>query len=90
MRNRQSTLAYIIFGLIAIGILANIFANPGAFIIPVLVFGVIFWLYKFPPNRWRNGSGRTQARYSKGKRRNATFRVINGNKDGSDEPPKYH
>ncbi len=90
MRNRNSTVAYVIFGLIAIGILASILSNPGTFMIPILVFGVIFFLYKFPPNRWRQPKRPSSARFQKGKRRNATFRVIPGSKDSSDEPPKYH
>lgn len=90
MRNRNSTVAYVIFGLIAIGILASILSNPGTFMIPILVFGVIFFLYKFPPNRWRQPKRPSSSRFQKGKRRNATFRVIQGSKDGSDEPPKYH
>ncbi|MCP3773294.1 hypothetical protein NLX71_08180 [Paenibacillus sp. MZ04-78.2] len=90
MRNRNSTVAYVIFGLIAIGILASVLSNPGTFIIPILVFGVIFFLYKFPPSRWRQPKQPSSSRFQKGKRRNATFRVIQGNKDSSDEPPKYH
>ncbi|MBU7317127.1 MULTISPECIES: hypothetical protein [Paenibacillus] len=90
MRNRNSTVAYVIFGLIAIGILASVLSNPGTFIIPILVFGVIFFLYKFPPNRWRQPKRPSSSRFQKGKRRNATFRVIQGSKDSSDEPPKYH
>ena len=92
MRHRNSTIAYIVFGLIGIGILASVFSNPGAFILPVLVFSIIFLLYKFPPSRWKRptvkpGKG---SRFQKGRRKNATFRVINGSKSSSDEPPKYH
>ncbi|GMX65526.1 hypothetical protein Elgi_47970 [Paenibacillus elgii] len=90
MRNRNSTVAYVIFGLIAIGILASVLSSPGTYIIPILVFGVIFFLYKFPPNRWRQPKRPSSSRFQKGKRRNATFRVIQGSKDSSDEPPKYH
>jgi hypothetical protein len=91
MRNRQTTFAYIIFGLIGIGILSALFSNPAGMLIPVLVFGVIFYLYKYPPKSWR-GFGRSSTRFTKPpKRKNATFRVINGNRrDDSEEPPKYH
>lgn len=88
MRNRNRWVTYVVLGLLALGIIASIFSNPSRYIIPLLVFGVIFWLYKYPPNRWRNKSN--NARFSKTKRRNASFRVIRGNKDSSDEPPKYH
>ncbi|MCZ8516750.1 hypothetical protein O9H85_31180 [Paenibacillus filicis] len=90
MRGRYPWSTYIVLGLIALGILASIFRNPGAYIIPILVFGIIFWLYKFPPNRWRRGGRPASSRFAKAKRRNASFRVINGSKDSSDEPPKYH
>ncbi|MBP1155061.1 MULTISPECIES: hypothetical protein [unclassified Paenibacillus] len=93
MRNRNSTIAYVIFGLIAIGILFTVLSRPGTLIIPLLVFGIIFWLYKYPPSSWRSKTRSfTPPRFngSKAKRKNATFRVINGRKDGSDEPPKYH
>lgn len=93
MRHRHNTIAYVIFGLIAIGILFTVLTRPGALIIPLLVFGIIFWLYKYPPGRWRSRTKSfTPPRFSrtKPKRRNATFRVINGSKDSSDEPPKYH
>ncbi|CAG7612666.1 hypothetical protein PAESOLCIP111_01559 [Paenibacillus solanacearum] len=89
MRNRDRTIAYIIFGLIAIGLLSSIFSNPGAYIIPILVFGIIFWLYKYPPNRWRYNR-MAAPRSGKGKRRNATFRVIPGSKNDPDDTPKYH
>ncbi|GCL72055.1 MULTISPECIES: hypothetical protein [Paenibacillus] len=93
MRHRNSTIAYVIFALVAIGILFTVLTRPGTLIIPLLVFGIIFLLYKYPPSRWRSRSKSfSPPRFSssKTKRRNATFRVINGSKDSSDEPPKYH
>ncbi|WP_159882202.1 hypothetical protein [Paenibacillus puerhi] len=91
MRNRNNTIAYVIFGLIAIGVLASLLMNPSAFLLPLLIFGAIFFLYKFPPNTW-NRPKRTPpgSRFAKGKRKNATFRVIPGNKDKQDDPPSYH
>ncbi|MED4601998.1 hypothetical protein P9314_14975 [Paenibacillus validus] len=92
MRNRNNTIAYILFGLLAIGILATVFSNPGAVLLPVLVFGVIFFLYRYPPNTWKrpNRSAPT-GRFQRGKRKKANFRVIPGSKDSNDdEPPKYH
>ncbi|MEK8132772.1 hypothetical protein WMW72_33320 [Paenibacillus filicis] len=95
MRNRNNTIAYIIFGLIAIGVLASLLTNPTAFLVPLLVFGAIFLLYRFPPNTWnrqnRTPPPRGSSRFAKGKRKNATFRVIPGSKDKQqDDPPKYH
>ncbi|SDD43127.1 hypothetical protein SAMN02799630_03455 [Paenibacillus sp. UNCCL117] len=91
MRNRSNTIAYIIFGLIAIGVLASLFTSPRAFLVPLLVFGAIFLLYKFPPNTWNRQSRKPPSgRFAKGKRKNANFRVIPGSKDKQDEPPKYH
>ncbi|UUZ94288.1 hypothetical protein LJK87_06765 [Paenibacillus sp. P25] len=77
MRSRNQWMTYIVLGLIALGILASIFRNPGAYIIPIVVFGIVFWLYKYPPNRWRGRSG-SSSRAAKAKRRNGSFRVING------------
>lgn len=87
---------YIVYGLLAIGILSTFIRNPAPFIIPLLVFGVIFLLYKFPPNRFRRNTGRktgrgAEARRSDRERRKTTFRVIYGSKPNSDDdPPQYH
>ncbi|MFH5184876.1 hypothetical protein ACHHV8_20765 [Paenibacillus sp. TAB 01] len=94
MKKRYSAATYIILGLALIGVASKALT----LIIPILVFGVIFLLYKFPPSTWRKpgSSGRDSSSASsssrtQGKRtRNATFRVIDGNKGSSDEPPKYH
>jgi len=89
---RYSIATYVILGLALIGVATMAMQ----LIIPILVFGVIFLLYKYPPNRWRKpsfasrsakpGAGRTKEKRT----RNASFRVIDGNKGSSDEPPKYH
>ncbi|OXM88195.1 hypothetical protein [Paenibacillus rigui] len=91
MKKRYSIATYVILGLALIGVASKALS----LIIPILVFGVIFLLYKFPPSTWKKSgfSGRGSSSHSRtqGKRtRNATFRVINGNKGSSDEPPKYH
>lgn len=85
MRNRNNIGMYIVFGLLAIGLLVSI----RNLIIPIAVFAVIFLLYKFPPNRWSRFKS-SGGRNPRGKTRNAKFRVIPGSKDSSDEPPKYH
>lgn len=87
---------YIIFGLLAIGILSGVVRNPAPFIIPILVFGTIFLLYKFPPDSWKRRRApknprRGPVRPTEKERRKANFRVIYGNKsDSEDEPPRYH
>jgi hypothetical protein len=96
MRRRFTTTSYIIFGLIAVGLLAKLWAHPGTLLVPLIVFGVIFLLYKYPPTTWR---ARSQAAFVSKKRkpddsrrtRKAKFKVIKGSKpDDPQEPPKYH
>lgn len=85
MRRKFSPIEVAIAILIAIGLLVSL----RTLFIPILVLGIIFLLYKFPPSRWRKNSiGRGP---TKRKRKNAKFRVINGSKDSdSDDLPKYH
>ncbi|NRF89559.1 hypothetical protein HQN89_00720 [Paenibacillus frigoriresistens] len=85
MRRKFSPIEVAIAILIAIGLLVSL----RTLFIPILVLGIIFLLYKFPPSRWRKiSTGRGPA---KAKRKNAKFRVINGSKDSdSDDFPKYH
>jgi hypothetical protein len=88
-RRHSKALSYIIFGLIAIGLLVNI----RSMILPLLIFGIIFYLYKFPPKQYQRGqkynSGRPTAR-PQPKSKKSMFRVIKGNKKDDDEPPKFH
>lgn len=85
MRRKFSPIEVAIAILLAIGLLVS----WQTLFIPILVLGIIFLLYKFPPSRWKMSStGRGPA---KRKRKNAKFRVINGSKDSdSDDLPKYH
>ncbi len=94
MYRHSRTISYIVFGLIALGILVNI----KSLWLPLLVFGIIFYLYKFPPKQFQRGSrnhtyrtpGRPSANPNKKK---SMFRVIKGNKkddDDDDNTPKYH
>ncbi|KQX46489.1 MULTISPECIES: hypothetical protein [unclassified Paenibacillus] len=84
MRRKFSPIEVAIAILIAIGLLVSL----RTLFIPILVLGIIFLLYKFPPSRWKKNS---TGRGPKGKRKNAKFRVINGSKDSdSDDLPKYH
>lgn len=93
MRRRHSVIAYLIFGLAAIGILSKLLASPSTMLIPLLVLGGVFLLYKFPPRgvrfRGTRPGRRTDVHRSKASRK-AAFRVIRGNKRDDDEPPRYH
>lgn len=84
MRRKFSPIEVAIAILIAIGLLVSL----RTLFIPILVLGIIFLLYKFPPSRWKKSSF---GRVAKGRRKNAKFRVINGTKESdSDDFPKYH
>lgn len=89
MNRHSRTISYIIFGLIAVGILVNI----QSMWLPLLIFGIVFYLYKFPPNNFqrgqRNSIHRTSGR-AKPNKRKSMFRVIKGNKKDDDDTPKYH
>lgn len=91
MYRHSKTISYIIFGLIAIGMLANI----QSMWIPMLIFGIVFYLYKFPPKQFqrgqRNSTRRSSSRPKSNSKKKSIFRVIKGNKKEDDEnPPKYH
>ncbi|CAH0118580.1 MULTISPECIES: hypothetical protein [unclassified Paenibacillus] len=102
MVNRYRITAYIFIAFALIGLVVSILEQPGQFIIPLLVIGVVFVLYKFPPQRFRSmrpgargGYRRVEAnrvRPEKPKRKRAPFRVIDGSKKGPDDDdyPKYH
>lgn len=51
MFHRGNSWMYIIVALIVIGLFSGFARNPGGVILPLAVFGIIFYLYKFPP-RW--------------------------------------
>lgn len=87
MRQRFTLSGYIILGLIAIGIIVSF----RTLIIPILVFLIIFLLYKFPPAKWAQfGQSLSNRSSKKPKRKNAKFRVIQGNKRDDDDRPPYH
>jgi uncharacterized membrane protein len=95
MRRRLSISTKVVLGLIVIGLIRNIVHSPSSYLIPLLVFAIIFLLYKFPPNGLiRRGSSKTSYTYqnkTKEKKKPSPFRVIQGNKDSSDDDtPKYH
>ncbi|NDI34158.1 hypothetical protein [Chengkuizengella sediminis] len=89
MNSRQRIIFYVILGLIVIGIVSSAFTNPGSFIIPLLVFGLVFYLYKFPPKRYRNRKYenvvKLQKEQKRKKRKKHKFKVIDGNKNKNDK-----
>jgi hypothetical protein len=99
---RFTPFTYVIFVLIAVGILDRLLAGPSGMIIPLLVFGIIFLLWKYPPNLIARKTTQTWSQYrrtgsqgaGKGARttKSGRFRVIRGFKeaDKDEEPPKYH
>ncbi|OBZ08121.1 MULTISPECIES: hypothetical protein [Bacillales] len=91
-----------LLALLAIGLVYSVLQSPAAFIIPIVVLGGIFLLYKYPPSFLRGNStqqGRTQVKQSrataakmkanKPRSKTVPFRVIEGGKD-DDDLPKYH
>jgi hypothetical protein len=95
MKRRFPISTKIVLGLIVLGLVHNIVYSPSNYLIPLLVFAAIFLLYKFPPNGLiRRGSSKTSYTYNnktKEKKKPSPFRVIQGNKDASDDDtPKYH
>lgn len=101
MYRRLSVPDYIVYGLLALGLITRFLRNPGPLLVPVAVFGIIFLLYKFPPNQFfKNRSSHNQRRAAKPtarmeqeerERRKRHFKVIYGSKpDNEDEPPPYH
>ena len=96
MRGRLNGWTIVILTLIAIGVLSQIAENPVAYLIPIVVFGVVYFLYKFPPSRYRRayqpprvkGDDRHRPKGA-ARNRSVPFRVIDGGKD-DDDLPKYH
>jgi hypothetical protein len=89
MYRQSKMIGYVIFGLIAIGLLVNL----QTMWVPLIIFGVVFYLYKFPPKQFQRGRGSNTYRTSqrpKPNKRKFMFRVIKGNKKDEDDPPKYH
>lgn len=101
MVNRHRISFYVIIGLACLGLLYSIIGGNYSLFIPIIVFGVVFLLLKFPPGRYRRTprvkvSPRTEARYAKSqkpKRKHVPFRVIEGSKgkdDSDDNVPRFH
>ncbi|RIX54171.1 hypothetical protein D3P08_07985 [Paenibacillus nanensis] len=101
--NKWSIGAVIIVILMAIGLVVGLLSNPLQLLLPIVIIGGIFLLYKFPPGslRGHSGSSRQQTRvipsrsaagkpkHNRPKSKTVPFRVIEGGKD-DDDVPKYH
>ena len=93
--------SYLIFALVVLGIGVTITRDPIMIIIPLVIFGVVFYLIKRPPsfNRnekkatyYRSSSSTTkQSKPKKDRPRSKTvpFKVIEGGRDDNDTP-RYH
>ncbi|MGM0880589.1 MAG: hypothetical protein ACQEXQ_06035 [Bacillota bacterium] len=102
MPRRWNVWSIAFLALIGIGLVYGVVQSPGAFIVPIVVLGGIFLLYKFPPSflsGYGSKAGRTQVKQSrsaaaktkanKPRSKTVPFRVIEGGKD-DDDLPKYH
>ncbi|MFD2672747.1 hypothetical protein [Marinicrinis sediminis] len=92
--NTQKWVTGAIIGFLIIGILASL----RSLLIPILVLGTVFVLYKFPPRWWKMQAykakmSRTQRDRN---RQKSKFKVVGGSKQDRDrsksdsEPPRYH
>jgi len=98
MKKRFTISTYVLMALIGIGLIYSLWKNPIWFLLPLLVFGIIFLLYKFPPNRYQMKQSE-RAKYKSALRKQkerhkkmAAFKVIQGSRSDQDseEPPPYH
>lgn len=95
----SNVIGYIVLILIAIGIVVTLKENPLFIIIPVVLFGLIFYFIKRPPAFLNKGqktrgtyqSAVKQSRAKKERPRSKTvpFKVIEGGRDDNDTP-RYH
>ncbi|NIK77446.1 hypothetical protein FHS15_002582 [Paenibacillus castaneae] len=96
------TIAFMV--LLVIGVVYSIIQTPIAYtIIPIVVLGGIFLLYKYPPSflkgygsqgrpqvkQSRATAAKTRSKTNKPRSKTVPFRVIEGGKD-DDDLPKYH
>ncbi|TCZ77435.1 hypothetical protein E0485_10595 [Paenibacillus albiflavus] len=96
MNRRFSWPQLIFITIIGVLLLIGFVASMSKFLIPIVVFGLIFLLYKFPPNTWKFRANQTTSGASNRKKkapvRKAKFRVIQGSKpdDDNEDKPRYH
>jgi len=95
----SNVIGYIVLILLAIGIIVTLQDNPLIIIIPVVLFGLIFYFVKRPPaflskgtkSRGTYSSAVKQSKAKKERPRSKTvpFKVIEGGRDDNDTP-RYH
>jgi|CeladaMinimDraft_18_1061708.scaffolds.fasta_scaffold07338_2 hypothetical protein len=104
MRGKITPLAAVLLTLAAIGLVATLLKYPHELIIPAVVFGIVFLLYKFPPGRFRRQGYRTPRPSARDRRKTGSgsgsgsparrktmpFRVIEGGRDDDEDRPRYH
>jgi hypothetical protein len=95
MNKRFSWPQLILLVLIIVFIVIGLVANFSRFLIPIVVLGSIFILYKFPPNRWKFNRKKQYSVHNRKKstrKSKAKLHVIQGSKtdDTEDDKPRYH
>jgi len=87
---QKGVLYWILLILFIIGVVESIFANPTGMLIPLLVFGAIYYFYKHPEKLYRlfNSNVSYRSHNQTKKKRKNPFIIIKGKKD--DDQPKYH
>jgi hypothetical protein len=91
VRRRLSLSSYLIFGFGIIGLIWSLMSRPSVYLVPLIIFGAVFLLYKFPPKKLRMNGPTVYNAKTRKPRKHVPFRVITGSKGDSDqEPPKYH
>jgi len=96
VRTNDKRFFAVILILAGAGVAHSLMSRPAAVLIPVLVLGTVFLLYKYPPGRWRrrgvrrDGPGRppgSRPRNRRGAAGRVKLRVIPGRK--KDDPPRH-
>ncbi|OUM96887.1 MAG: hypothetical protein A9Z00_04775 [Thermobacillus sp. ZCTH02-B1] len=102
MRGKITPLAAVLLTLAAVGIVATLRERPALLIIPAAVFGIVYLLYRFPPDRFRKRRYRAPQPPARDRRKTGSgagafsrrkalpFRVIEGGRDDDGNRPKYH
>lgn len=93
MFRQKPILTYVIFTLMGIGIFMQILEGSQTLLTAVIVFGLIYLLYRFPPTRWKRMGKQWKWKQSvKSSQKHAArnFRVIEGKKKKESERPPYH
>jgi hypothetical protein len=102
MRSRIQPWFAVLLVFMAIGLASRLYQGSAqSLLIPLVLVAIVFVLYKFPPSRWQNPSGRGHNVKTRGKpdfraatkvekKRKSPFTVIEGRKNKDDEPPRYH